>query len=274
MEDNIVIETSDLASLIGTDQVYILDGTFTAAYSQEIHFLTHIPGARFFNLKEIRNTSSSHPTALPTVSQFRDAMIHLGIKNNGTPVVVYDTLGVVTAPRVWWMLKYYGYQDVKILNGGLPKWIEEGRATESEKYSLENTLEPEESDFKFEVKSEMLAVLKDVEECVKDLKEGKCCKILWESRPVEACNTSLIPGARVLAVRDMYHPNKTIKSKEEVRRIFREAEFDLGLPVIATCMLGVAASNAYFIMNYIGEKDVKLYAGSYTEWSSSREASE
>ena len=64
----------------------------------------------------------------------------------------------------------------------------------------------------------------------------------------------------------MYYPDKTIKSPEEIKRIFQEAEFDMSLPVITTCMLGVAASNGYFVMEYLGKRDVRLYAGSYTEW--------
>lgn len=270
MVDTILIETSELASLVGSDQVFILDATYSAAYSLQSHFENRIPGARFFNLKEIRDTSSSHPTALPSVNQFRDAMIQLGIKNDGTLVVVYDTLGVVTAPRAWWMLKYYGYSNVKLLNGGLPKWIQEGRATESGEYAIETSGEINKDEFRFTVNNDMKASFEEVEECVRELSEGYACKILWECRPGEACTSSLIPNSKIVPVRDMYYPDKTIKSPGEIKRIFEEAEFDMNLPVITTCMLGVAASNGYFVMKYLGKKDVKLYAGSFTDWRNAK----
>jgi thiosulfate/3-mercaptopyruvate sulfurtransferase len=270
MADTILIEASELASLVGSDRVFILDATYSAAYSLQSNFQNRIPGARFFNLKEIRDTSSSHPTALPSLEHFKEAMIQLGIKNDGTLVVVYDTLGVVTAPRAWWMLKYYGYSNVKLLNGGLPKWVEEGRATESGEYTIESRGDINEDDYKFTANNDMKARFEDVEECVRDLSEGKSCKMLWECRPGEACASSLIPNSKIVPVRDMYYPDKTIKSDGEIKKIFEEAEFDINLPVITTCMLGVAASNGYFVMKYLGKRDVKLYAGSFTEWKTSK----
>src|SRR5689334_4039213 len=89
----------------------------------------HIPGAVFFDIDGIADHSVNLPHMLPTPGEFSKAVGALGI-GDGETVVVYDGSGLFSAPRVWWSLKAMGHDQVKVLDGGFPKWKREGRAIE------------------------------------------------------------------------------------------------------------------------------------------------
>jgi len=91
----------------------------------------HIPGARFVDVDEVADLRSDLPHMLPPVEKFMSRMRELGI-GDGHQVVVYDTTGVFSAPRVWWMFKYFGQDNVAVLDGGLPKWKAEGHPVTAE----------------------------------------------------------------------------------------------------------------------------------------------
>ena len=85
-----------------------------------------IIGARQFDLQnEFSDTSSKLPNTLPSPEQFENSCRKLGI-NNSSKIVVYDNLGVYVSPRVWWMFKVMGHQNIAVLNGGLPEWVSQG----------------------------------------------------------------------------------------------------------------------------------------------------
>ena len=86
----------------------------------------HIPGAVFFDVNAISDPASDLPHMLPPAHVFSSMMRKLGI-GDGQTIVVYDGVGLYSAARVWWMFRAMGYKDVSVLNGGLPKWMSEGR---------------------------------------------------------------------------------------------------------------------------------------------------
>ena len=86
----------------------------------------HIPGAVFWDIETIADNSTGLPHMMPTAADFGRQMNELGIGDE-TTVVVYDGIGIFTAARPWWMLRAFGHDKVVILDGGLPKWMAEGR---------------------------------------------------------------------------------------------------------------------------------------------------
>ena len=93
------------------------------------HRARHIPGAVFFDIDEIADESSPLPHMLPAPEKFAARMRKLGI-GDGNRIVVYDAHGMMSAARAWWMLRIFGARDVAVLDGGLPKWMAEGRPIE------------------------------------------------------------------------------------------------------------------------------------------------
>ena len=122
----------------------VLDATWDLEqkdYSDD-HFSNRIPGSKFFDLEECRNTNSPYLMMLPSAEQFEDYVTELGISNNHH-VVIYDghpKYVMFSAPRLWWMFRVFGHDKVSVLNGGLKSWIQEGYDTVSGCYSEEENL--------------------------------------------------------------------------------------------------------------------------------------
>ena len=89
----------------------------------------HIPGARFFDIDDISDHRSDLPHMVPPVEKFMSRLRAMGV-GDGHQVVVYDALGLFSAARVWWLFRLMGQDNIAVLDGGLPKWQAEGRATE------------------------------------------------------------------------------------------------------------------------------------------------
>ena len=86
----------------------------------------HIPGAVFFDVDEIADSESPLPHMLPSPEKFASRVRKLGL-GDGNRIVVYDSQGLFSAARVWWSFRVFGHKDVAVLDGGLPKWLAEGR---------------------------------------------------------------------------------------------------------------------------------------------------
>jgi thiosulfate/3-mercaptopyruvate sulfurtransferase len=125
------VTTDWLDAHLGDPDLRVIDASWhlpTTARKGDAEFREgHIPGAVFFNIDEIADKTVGLPHMLPTPEAFAAAMGELGL-GDGMRFVIYDSLGLFAAARVWWTLRAYGAKDVHILAGGLPKWTHEGRA--------------------------------------------------------------------------------------------------------------------------------------------------
>jgi thiosulfate/3-mercaptopyruvate sulfurtransferase len=126
--------TDELAAELGDPDLGVIDGSWhlpnTGRFGAVEFRLGHIPGAVYFDIDTIADLDSSLPHMLPKPDLLAKEMTALGL-GDGMRFVVYDVLGLYAAARVWWTLRAYGVQDVRILEGGLTKWIAEGRPLES-----------------------------------------------------------------------------------------------------------------------------------------------
>ena len=128
------VSTAWLAEHLDDPNVAIVDGSFyLAALKRDAtaeYLAAHIPGAVQFDIDAIADHSTNLPHMLPSADVFAAAVGKLGI-HDGMTIVVYDGAGLGGAPRVWWTFRVFGAENVLVLDGGLPKWKAEGRATES-----------------------------------------------------------------------------------------------------------------------------------------------
>src|SRR5437879_4476126 len=125
-----LVSTDWLASRLDAPDIRIVDGSFYLPAQKrdprKEYENQHIPGAVFFDIDEIADTSSSLPHMLPSQEKFSSRVRKLGL-GDGNKIVVYDTTPLLGATRVWWMFRTMGHKDVAVLDGGLPKWQAEGR---------------------------------------------------------------------------------------------------------------------------------------------------
>ncbi|AEI92177.1 MULTISPECIES: 3-mercaptopyruvate sulfurtransferase [Roseobacter] len=225
----------------------------------------HIPGARFFDIDEISDSRSDLPHMAPRSEKFTSRMRALGV-GDGHQVVVYDGAGLLSAPRVWWLFRLMGQQNVAVLDGGLPKWKAEGHEIED--------MPPIVRDRHITVRfqnhlvrdvTQVSAASKIKDHAIVDARAGN--RFRGEApEPREGLRAGHIPGSRSLPYTTLLNDDKTMKSPEECRQIFEAAGVDLDKPIITSCGSGVTAAVLALALERMGHKHWSLYDGSWAEW--------
>ena len=134
--DDPLVTTDWLAARLDDPKVRIIDASSklpgVLPLPSEDYLGGHIPGAVFFDVNAIADPDDPRPHMYPDAAQFARDVAALGISSDNT-VVAYDSGGWTAAPRAWWMFLSFGHPNVKVLDGGLKKWLREGRPTHSGK---------------------------------------------------------------------------------------------------------------------------------------------
>jgi len=227
----------------------------------------HIPGAVYFDIDAIADTSSDLPHMLPEPEKFAEAAGALGLSESDT-IVVYDGMGLFSAPRVWWTLKIFGARDVRVLDGGLPAWKAAGYRLSTEMPS------PARASFTPSFDPSGVADIERVRgslngsgEQVVDARPG--ARFRGEAaEPRPGLKSGHIPGSRSLpfdALLASGEPQR-LAEPESIRRAFEEAGVDWQKPVLTSCGSGVTAAILSFALTAAGKDDTAVYDGSWTEW--------
>ncbi|MGB5227220.1 MAG: sulfurtransferase [Eudoraea sp.] len=225
-----------------------------------------IKGARKFDLQnEFSDTSSELPNTLPSPKQFENSCKKLGITNS-SKIVVYDNLGIYISPRVWWMFKVMGHQNIAVLNGGLPEWIRRGYETLQHK---QNNIKP--GNFEAKFRPEMVKyydfVLSNVssqESILIDARSpGRFKGIAPEPR--EGLPSGHIPASLNLPYTEVLEHGK-YKSKEALEAIFNKLDVN-EKPLVFSCGSGVTACIILLASEFVLKNDKSVYDGSWTEWA-------
>ncbi len=226
----------------------------------------HIPGARYFDINDVADSRSELPHMVPPVEKFISKMRAMGI-GDGHKVVFYDSNDALfSAARAWWMFRLFGKDDVAILDGGLPKWIKEGRPVED--------MPPLLRDRHFTARRNA-GLVRDVTQVASAVKL-KDAQILDARSPVrfageveearEGVRRGRIPGSKNIYYKDLTGPRGTLLPLEEIREIFEDEEIDLSKPIILTCGSGVTACVLAHALERLGHRQWSVYDGSWSEW--------
>ncbi|AUX69306.1 3-mercaptopyruvate sulfurtransferase [Porphyrobacter sp. HT-58-2] len=225
----------------------------------------HIPGARFLGLASLFDSGSPVPYALPTPDQLAARLALLGVRGEDA-IILYDDSAIRTAARAWFMLTAMGWERVAILDGGLAKWRADHRPLEigagtSDPASPVQLTGPR----RVRSKADMLANLDADREQVVDARSAD--RVYGTGTdPVHGLPMGRIPGALNLPFTELFNPDGTYRSTEEIRSAFENAGLDMTRPIVASCGSGVTASVLLFALHLIGESDFALYDGSWSEW--------
>jgi thiosulfate/3-mercaptopyruvate sulfurtransferase len=231
----------------------------------------HIPGAVFFDIDAIADHATDLPHMLPAPGEFSKAVGALGI-GDGETVIVYDGTGLFSAPRGWWTLKAMGHKDVKVLDGGFPKWQRESRAVET------GPAKPALKFFTAIAKPALVrdfaAVMDIVKERTAQMVDARSASrfLAQEPEPRAGVRGGHMPGARNVHYRALITADGTLKPREELRATFEQAGVDLAKPIVTTCGSGLSAAILMLALDEIGTRDAALYDGSWTEWGGRAEA--
>jgi thiosulfate/3-mercaptopyruvate sulfurtransferase len=224
-----------------------------------------IKGARLFDIKNnFSDTSNPLPNTFPTPEQFTSECQKLGINKNNT-IVVYDTLGIYSSPRAWWMFKAMGHSNVFVLDGGLPEWIKEGYSTENRQETphrvgdFEANLQPE----FIKNKEQILENIKTKEAVLMDAR-SKDRFYATHEEPRVGLRSGHIPGSINVPYTELQKDGK-YKSAEELTAILKLND----QPLLFTCGSGITACIVLLACELISDNPKAIYDGSWTEWGSS-----
>lgn len=228
---------------------------------------SHIPGARFFDIDEIADQESDLPHMVPSQELFANKVKKMGI-GDGHQIVVYDTAGIFSSPRVWWLFKLMGHQEIAVLDGGYPKWLDEGREEEDILPLIQE---------RHYTARKLAQMVKSYHE-VQTASGGGVSQIL-DARSRERFNgiapeprpglrAGNIPNSINLPFPNLLNRNGTMKEKYGLLQAFTSAGIDLDKPVITTCGSGITAAILYLALDLVGHRNISLYDGSWVEWGS------
>ncbi len=186
---------------------------------------------------------------------------------DGSRIVVYDSVGLFSAPRAWWTFRVMGVNDVFVLNGGLPKWKREGRPLEDlapAPRAARHFTSRRHAEMVRDV-SDMLAIVADGSAQIVDARSPeRFAGSVPEPRP--GLRSGHIPGARNLPWQTLLTPEGTLKPGAELAAAFAAAGVDVNGPVVTSCGSGISACTLALALATLGNRRTAVYDGSWTEW--------
>jgi thiosulfate/3-mercaptopyruvate sulfurtransferase len=264
-----LVSTAWLAAHLRDPDLRILDASWylpDAGRDPKAEYrAAHVPGARFFDIDEISDTRSGLPHMAPPPEKFISRMRAMGV-GDGHQVVIYDGAGLFSAARVWWTFRLMGKTDVAVLNGGLPKWLAEGRPVEDMAPTLRD---------RHMTVQRQAGLVKDVTQVAAAAKLGDYTILDARSpgrfrgeepEPRAGLRSGHIPGSVNVHYRTLLNDDGTMKNEADLRAVLAAAGADLTRPVITSCGSGVTAAIINLALERIGKRDHALYDGSWAEW--------
>ena len=224
----------------------------------------HIPGAVFFNIDTITEPGSALPHTLAPPEIFAQKVGALGISDQNT-IVVYDGMGLFSAPRVWWNFRVMGASNTVILDGGLPAWQQAKLPVESGSSPLHPKL------FNAGFEGQSVADFKTMTNIVSrgsmqiaDARPAGRFKGT-DAEPRPGTRSGHMPGAKSLQFSDLAERGRLLPA-DRLKSVFDESGIDLDQPIVTTCGSGVTAAALILALETLGHRDHILYDGSWAEW--------
>lgn len=261
-----LISTDDLARDLNAPDLRIVDASWhlDGRDARAEFESARIPGAVFFDLDAVSDHNTDLPHMLPTAAAFARAAGDLGISATDR-IVVYDTVGLFSAARVWWTFRLMGARDVRVLDGGLPRWRSETRAVQSGPVSpiTPATFEPVQRPGAVADMATVLAALSGDAQIV-DARPA--LRFRGEAaEPRAGLRSGHMPGALNLPFKALLDDTGRLLPATDLRTRFAEAGVTFDRPIITSCGSGVTAAILTLALAELGE-DSALYDGAWAEW--------
>jgi len=267
----VLISTDNLLKEIDSEECIIIDASWYLPTDKRDTFseynLCHIPGAFFFDIDNVCDKKTDLPHMLPSKKQFKNQISMFGINDN-SKIVIYDSKGIYSSPRLWWMFNFFGISNVFVLDGGLQKWLDENKPT------TKNITSPLKGKIKIKENRSILSNMKKVILSIKN-KDSIILDARTKERffgKVDEPRNNLRKGhincSINLFFEELLNDKKTFKSKYQIKQIFKTKKIDFSKHIIVSCGSGITAAILFFSLKLIGVKNVSLYDGSWSEWGS------
>ena len=261
------IATADVAKRLGDRTVRVVDCRFTFEGDAKKDYLAgHLPGAVHCDWSRDLSApppASGHPQwMLPGPREFAEAMSRLGIGDD-TFVIGYDAEGGHHAARLWVGLRRYGHDRMALMEGGIHKWVAEGRPTEKgEVLPARATFTPRPRERVLASKADVLAAVRKGDPWLLDVRRDS--EFTGEEK--RAARGGHIPGAVNILWKDALKDDWTLRDADELEEMYTNAGFGPETSTVTYCQAGVRAAFTHLVLTALGHEDVRTYDGSWEEW--------
>ncbi|HEY8063138.1 MAG TPA: 3-mercaptopyruvate sulfurtransferase [Methylosinus sp.] len=266
--ETLFVSTQWLADHLHAPDVIVFDASWhmpAAGRDAHAEYIDgHVPGAVFFDIDAVADHATDLPHMLPDPVAFSSAARRLGL-GDGMRAVVYDSVGLFSAPRLWWTLRVFGVTEVSILDGGLPAWKAEGRPLEQgETLRAARHFTARMNHALVADAADVARALADGSAQVVDMRSAeRFAGAVPEPRP--GLRSGHMPGALNLPFGNLVADGR-MKAPEALQQAFATARLDPERPVIASCGSGLTASILSLALAATGRRPATVYDGSWSEW--------
>jgi len=267
--ENLLVSVDWLKQNLDNPNLILLDASIKMADSsfKDNPESVQISGARHFDIKaKFSDSSSNLPNMLPSSAQFEKACQDLGI-NNDSQIVVYDATAIYTSPRVWWMFQTMGFENIAVLDGGLPEWIKQGYSTE-----CMHAISYPKGDFTASFNPD---AVKSLDFITSNLHTKECLVVDARSsgrftgtapEPRAGLRSGNIPDSINIPYTSLLEDGR-MKSKDAMAKILK-SKLDENQALTFSCGSGVTACIVLLGMQIaFGNGNYSVYDGSWTEWA-------
>jgi 3-mercaptopyruvate sulfurtransferase SseA len=260
-----IVSVEWLKSHLEDENLIILDATMPKVTSKaETTVFESIPNSIFFDIKnKFSDLDALFPNTIPSQAQFQESAQELGVNTN-SKIVIYDALGVYSSPRALWLFKVFGFENIFVLNGGLPEWKKQGYKTVSEyikitsKGNFTATYKPNKNVFIDSIS----AISEDFNFSIIDARSSE--RFNSEvPEPRKGLRSGTIPNSINLPY-ELVLENGLLKSKEELITMFSKLTKKQHL--VFSCGSGITASILDLAASEVGYTNTSVYDGSWTEY--------
>jgi thiosulfate/3-mercaptopyruvate sulfurtransferase len=263
--NDVLVETDWVAEHLDDDDIRIVEVDENPALYAE----AHIPGAIGFDWKKDLQDQVKRDFLGP--DEFGALMGSRGISNDHT-VLLYGDRNNWFAAYTYWYLRYYGHDTVRLINGPREKWISEGRETSTEVPSYpEAEFKAKKGDQKIRAMRDDVRKALDSDTRLVDVRSpqeysGELIAMAGYEQE-GAQRAGHIPGAASVPWAQAVQEDGTFKPADELRELYEGKGVIDGKDIIAYCRIGERSAHTWFVLHeLLGEKKVKNYDGSWTEW--------
>ena len=228
----------------------------------------HIKNAYFFDIDKISDIKTNLPHMLPSQRKFEKKVRSFGINQNSL-IAAYDVKGIFSSPRVWWMFKYFGHNNIFVLNGGLKKWLKEKKPVTNKKTYFKK------GNFISQLSKELLVTKNEVLESInrknsltfdarhKDRFNGKV------KEPRKGLRSGHIPGSKNIFWGNLINRKGTLVSKKKINNLFNKFPIK-NKKIITSCGSGITACILSLSLLHGPKIQTSVYDGSWAEWGQNK----
>ncbi|MEZ4797877.1 MAG: sulfurtransferase [Flavobacteriaceae bacterium] len=227
-----------------------------------------IPNSQFFDIKNVfSDTNASFPNTVPSAEQFTKEAQNLGVNSDST-IVVYDDKGIYSSARVWYLFKAFGFKNVAVLDGGLPKWKQANYPLKTKQ-----TNEKPKGNFVAKYNPDAFKFFNDIQESSKnnnhliiDARSASRFKGITPE-PRKGLRSGTIPNSVNIPFTDLLNNNQSFKAINELEKEFNSVNVK-NQHLVFSCGSGITACVLALGAELTGKTNYSVYDGSWTEYGS------